>query len=78
MQLSSQAWVTDGQWAPSQAVYSNARLWQPEGTTTVHTYVLAVVEASPLGSIHMDLNTASALHHSLHYSSKQASLCSAR
>ena len=78
MQLSNQAWVTDGQWVHSQAVYSDALLWQPEGTTTVHTYVLAVVEAGPLGSIHMDLTTASALHHSPHYSSRQASLCSVR
>ena len=78
MQLSIQAWVTDGQWVHSQAVYSNAWLWQPEGATTIHKYVLAVVEAGPLGSIHMDLTTASALHHSPHYSSRQASLCFVR
>ena len=53
MQLSSQAWVTDGQWAHSQVVYSNARLWQPEGVTTVHTYVLAVVKVSLLGLIYI-------------------------
>ena len=78
MQPSNQAWVIYGQWVHSQVVYSDAWLWQPEGATTVHTYVFAVVEASPLGSIHMNLTTASALHHSPHYSSRQAILCSVR
>ena len=34
-----------------------------------------MVEVSPLCSIHMSLTTASALHHSPHCSSRQASLC---
>ena len=38
----------------------------------------AVVEVSPLGSIHVDLTTVSALHYSPHYSSRQSSLCSVR
>ena len=40
--------------------------------------MLAVVEGSSLGSIRMDLTTESALHYSLHYSSRQAILCSVR
>ena len=38
--------------------------------------MLAVIEVSPLGSIHIDLTTASALHYSLHYTSRQSNLCS--
>ena len=40
--------------------------------------MLAVVEVSPLGSIHVDLTTVRALHHSPHYNSRQSSLCSVR
>ena len=76
MELTRQPWVIDGLWAHSQAVYSYARLGLREGAATVHTYVLAVVEGGPPGSIHMDLATVGTLHHSPHYTGRQASLCS--